>query len=159
MIILITGCQRSGTKFYAEYLAKKHTLTYINEGKFNYNDLNQLLDIIKSNDDLVIQCPTMKTYIPLLIFKIKKMQKDVKVYWMWRDFKETKESMTRIEWLGFGYEIEHLKKIVPLNKINTFESIIEGSYLLGNIYQLLGLVKMVNMESLRNLEGFKKHGK
>ena len=154
MKIFVTGIQRGGTHFLADYLAKKYKLKYIEEREFFNHDLNKLDELIE--EDCVIQCPCLKDNIP----KIKKLYPDSIVIWMHRDVVECVESMTKVNWQKSAIaEADRLQNKIPLcHSQNFFESIVLTSLELGFIYFKQGYVDfLINMKSLEGLEGFKKN--
>jgi hypothetical protein len=168
--ILVTGCQRSGTRFYGKFLAEQHKCPYIDEADYATRDYDKLLTLIRDKESWVIHGPAIKHHVvPLL-----RTYPDAKVIWMYRDVRETRESMARIGWATHAHK--ELAVIVPLireyeNEIlrgesldDYYEANDEGIFgtiavltvALGVFYAARGLVEMKNMREIENLSGFRK---
>ena len=169
MQILVTGCQRSGTRFYAKYLAKKHGCKYIDETDYDTRDTGKLHTLIHSEGNWTVHGPAIKHHVVSLL----KSYPNMKVYWMYREScSETIDSMIRIGWAKHAHKeleamvpivLKNLEILSPFDSLdelypcyNVFYLIYLLSYHIGKLYEEKGLVEMVEMESLKDLEGFKK---
>lgn len=97
--ILVTGCQMSGTRFWAKYLADAFGVPYLDEndyGIFNYERLRVTLQEIELGTEKgwCVHGPAMKWKVKELV----KVFPDVRVVWMTRDVQETVISMFRKGW-------------------------------------------------------------
>lgn len=86
--IIVTGPQRSGTRFVAKCIANGLGLKYIDEVEFNTHDEKLFKNILKQ-DNIVVHCPAM-THI---CHKF-----DVAVMFVRRPIKEIIESQKKIDW-------------------------------------------------------------
>lgn len=147
--ILVTGCQRSGTRFYANYLAKLNKMKYIDENDFEIHELEKLVEILEKPS--VIQAPALKNQVK----KFKLLFPGSIVIWMYRERKECLESMKRIKWEGTNLELMKIKEIINPDDMS---DLIEATLKLGFYYFERGLVdQIINMKSIEHLEGFKKN--
>jgi len=156
--ILVTGCQRSSTRFYAHYLSKLLNINYVDEKEYNIENYGLLLR--RLNKPSVIHGPSLK-------HKVRKFKRDFPeglVIWMYRDLKECKLSMERIGW---DYEESELKKVesclmevgTKVRLVGEFKELLINLTLnLGILYFKLGFVdQIINSRSLEHLKGFKKN--
>ena len=153
--IFVSGCQRCGTRFYANYLANLYNFKFIDEGKYNIQDYNKLKGLL--NENSVIHCPSLKG-------KIKEIKKDFPesiIIWMYRNPQECINSMKKIDWgTSADDELDKLSKEFDFVKISgkEFEKVIEYSLELGLKYFKEELVdQLINMKSIEHLKGFKKN--
>ncbi len=165
MKIICTGCQRSSTRFMSQYLAKKYKFDYIDEKDYNIRDYDKLKELLKYKKNAVIHGPAIKH----LVEQFKKDYPDSKIIWMYRDPKETKKSMERINWQSAHTELDNMKPIfdkygmISITKIfweleDILMKTILLSKILGKIYHSKGIVdKLIDMKNIEHLEGFKKH--
>ena len=173
-ILVTTGCQRSGTRFHAKHQATKHGYTYIDETDYDTRDVTKLITLINAHEHngakgLSIHGPAIKHHVVSLL----KSYPEMKVYWLYREnYDETIRSMVRIGWARHAHkELEAMVPIVLKNPevLGAFGSLDDIylyydvfyvvhllSYEIGNLYETKGLVEMVEMESLKDLEGFRK---
>lgn len=149
-LVFVTGCQRSGSYFYVDYLAKIWGYSYVDEKEFNYGDYDKLKKLIDStNSDLIIHCPSLKGICEL----IKEDYPNSKIIWMYRDKLETEKSMQKINW-DLNNALHKLN--LPLDY--SLKQFIDYSLELGIKLFRLGIVsQLVNMDSLSHLPNFKKN--
>lgn len=89
--LIVTGPQRSGTKFAAEIIAEKLGLRYVNESEFGVHALDRFWRLLDEN--VVIQAPALSAYCHLL-------PEHVAVVVMLRDLDEILASQSRVAgWL------------------------------------------------------------
>jgi hypothetical protein len=81
--IFVTGYHRAGTHAFAEYIAEKEGLAYIEEGNIKWDNLNLALGM---PDGACIHCPG-------LAHKTRELAKFGKVYWCDRDKEHIVTSM------------------------------------------------------------------
>lgn len=63
--IIVTGPQRSGTRFVAKVIAHDANLTYIDETEIHTDSLYALWSMLDTRDNVVIQCPALSIYVHL----------------------------------------------------------------------------------------------
>ena len=152
-MIIVSGCQRSGTRFYAKYLAKEKGFKYIDENEYGVHDFIKAKELMGMN--CVLHAPALKHKIR----EFKKKFPDVVVYWLFRNEKETIESMKKV-WNQeeAKREIEKMLEIIPTTYEGGFLEAIHLSFNLGIKYLLEGTIDiMMNMKSIEDLPGFKKN--
>jgi hypothetical protein len=161
MKILVTGCQRSGTRFYAQYLAQKNDIPYIDEDDYDVRDYAQLRELLGSMTSWCVHGPALKGRVKAFA----KHYPDAKIIWMARDEAETVDSMGRIRWHRSALiELEVLiglmrsELIVDSLWTTIYKAVCGLSERLGVIYETHRLVTVTFMEELEHIEGFKKHG-
>jgi hypothetical protein len=89
--IVVTGPQRSGTKFAAEIIADELGLRYVNESAFGVHALDRFWKLL--DERAVIQAPALSAYCHLL-------PGHVAVVFMLRDVDEIQASQSRVaRWL------------------------------------------------------------
>lgn len=89
--IVVTGPQRSGTKFVAEIIAEEVGLRYVNESEFGVHALDRFWKLL--DERVVIQAPALSAYCHLL-------PAHVAVVFMLRDLGEILASQSRVaDWL------------------------------------------------------------
>jgi hypothetical protein len=103
--IYVTGPQRSGTTFTAKYLSKTLGYKHIDEHDFGTHDFNSMVNVVKSTECFVIQCPAQTHNI--LNFP---MDNDSIVVFMIRDVYDIITSEHRIDWHQRGAEGRERKK-------------------------------------------------
>lgn len=88
---MVTGPQRSGTKFAAEIIAEELGLRYVSESEFGVHSLDRFWELLDGK--VVIQAPALSAYCHLL-------PGHVAVVFMLRDLDEILASQSRIAgWL------------------------------------------------------------
>jgi len=90
--IVVTGCQRSGTRIGAKIIAYELGLDYYDEAAIGTDSMMQLYNLITQRDDFVVQCPALCKNIEA----VGKL--DVAIVFMMRDTGEILASMRRIGW-------------------------------------------------------------
>jgi len=154
----VSGCQRSGTRFYSKYLAKKNNIEYIDEDTFGVYDYKRLKELLKDKKDFSVHCPSLKQHIS----DIKKDFPKCKVIWMRRNPAECEMSMKKINWEKHAdREINAIQSLMPtFNEAlyeNKFQAVIFGSVFLALYYEDVNLVdEIIRMENISHLEGFKQ---
>lgn len=167
MKILVTGCQRSGTRFYAQHLAKAHQIPFIDERDYKVHNYEKLQLLIRDKTSFCIHAPALKT----IVTKFKKQYPDATIIWMYRDEQETVISMTKRKWMASAmWELAKLRPIIgeklkgafpPITQQkmlkNPFIEVIQLSKKLGELYLEQGIInELIDMASIEHLEGFVK---
>ena len=161
---LITGCQRSGTRFYAKRLAEQHGVSYIDENVYGVRDYEALKEILRGKSGFCVHGPAIKGHVQ----EFKADYPDAEIIWMFRDTEETIKSMVKKGWRWSAYN-EWIAMAPLLSALGLMETywcnlywlIRDMSKALGERYCEMGIVdRVVNMSTLEGLEGFKKtsHG-
>ncbi len=161
MKILVTGCQRSGTRFYAKLLARKQGLNYIDEAAYDVRDVEKLHGLLNGKDGWCVHGPAVKHIVKEFAHKYP----DCQIIWMKRGKSETVASMERIGWARSALvELTELATALSIERIpkalwgEIYRLVRDLSAQLGSVYQAQGLVTVKDMSELESLEGFKKHG-
>lgn len=161
MKVLVTGCQRSGTRFYAKYLATKHNLLFVDEEDYDVRNFHKLLELLKGKSNWSVHGPALKHAVP----QFSREYPDAKIIWMKRDREETIASMRRIKWRRSAFtELENLIHNLRSEAIpdalwcDIYSVVRDMAERLGEIYDFQGLVTIKNMAELESLEGFRKYG-
>lgn len=159
--ILVTGCQRSGTRFYAKHLAKIEGIPYIDEDDFDVSDYDKLRGLLGPKESWCVHAPALKHYAE----RMKKAYPDIKIIWMIRDQAETVASMERIGWrrsafaeMGILIKLLHSQMLLDSVWRSVYVAVQAMSERLGEIYESNGVVLMKDMSELESIEGFKKYG-
>lgn len=93
-LIIVTGCQRSGTTSIAKMIAHDLQFTHKDEHEFNTHDYDYFVKLSKEHAPLVIHCPALS-------HRILDMVNDLPIahiIWVSRPFHEIRKSMERIGW-------------------------------------------------------------
>lgn len=163
---IVTGCQRSGTRFYAKYLAELHDCAYIDETCFTTRDYELLLELLPPNGNWVIHGPALKHHVE----KLKEKFPNLKVTWMVRDTAETILSMRKLDWERFAHlELSAMVEItrrywdvlIGLLKesytLPVLEAVVYLSMGIGAFYVGRGVVdELLGMSELESFPGFVK---
>lgn len=88
--IAVSGPQRSGTRFTSQVLSKILDYEYVDEGDFNSNNLNEMIDLTK-NKKCVVQCP----YLSHVVHKIPD---EFAIIFMIRNIYDIISSEERVDW-------------------------------------------------------------
>ena len=158
--ILVTGCQRSGTRFLAKHLAKKHNIPYIDEDMYGVRDYAALKERVQGKSGFCVHGPAIKGYVQ----EFKADYPDAEIIWMFRDSEETVQSMQRIGWSKSAFTewstmVPLLYKFGLMDKfwVSLYWMIRDMAKMLGERYLKMGIInQLVNMRDIEGLEGFKK---
>jgi len=146
---LVTGCQRSGTRFYANYLAEQNNLIYIDEKAYGYRDYKRLKKLL--TEPCSIHGPSLK----YRVLDFKKDYPDSLVVWMYRDLKECRDSMKKVSW-NPSYELERIG--FGLSFEDAYTRVIMFSREMGlDLFRSGYVDQVINMRSIEHLSGFKKN--
>ena len=158
--ILVTGCQRSGTRFYARFLAEQHGVPYIDEDMYSVRDYAALTERLQGKSGFCVHGPALKGHVE----QFRADHPDAEIIWMHRDTEETIASMTRKGW-RMSALAEWSAMFPLLQKFGMMEQFWRSLYwmirdmskLLGERYCAMDVVdRVINMSTLEGLEGFKK---
>lgn len=108
--ILVTGCQRSGTRIAAKMIAKDTQNLYLDETVFNTYHFGKAIEIYNGYEKFVMQCPALSAYVHLWPDFVD--ISDLLIVWMSRKVKDILASMRRINWEKMAqnevYSYEHV---------------------------------------------------
>jgi hypothetical protein len=100
--ILVTGAPRSGTNLVSRIIERDLGYRFIDELEFGVDrSKKRFLDIVNKNHNCVIQCAGLSG----LAMQIR----DQFVVVVFRNIKDIKESMDRVDWDSFGFGSEKVK--------------------------------------------------
>ena len=95
--VIVTGPQRSGTRFTTNVLAHDLDVELIDELDYGINDINNLLATIEGKDGFIVQGPAVSHLL-------HKLPDDVFVVFMQRPINEILASQARINWKSKEHE-------------------------------------------------------
>jgi hypothetical protein len=168
--ILVTGCQRSGTRFYAKFLAEQHRCLYIDETDYETRDTKILYALLHCDkESWVVHGPAIKTLVTMLWGQYSDMQ----TIWMYRDRDETIASMRRLKWAKHAHK--ELVSMIPYitdnesevllgqtlddvyaEQLGVFGTVWYLSFMLGYFLMNRDFVTLKNMREIEHLPGFRK---
>ena len=165
----VTGCQRSGTRFYAQHLAKINHISFIDEEEFNVYNYSRLTEYLHR-----LKIKHFAIHAPALSHKIDNFRADfpdANLIWMYRDVTESIISMQKISWEKSSAQIEYdalydifISKLTSEESTKVFDDfstilhkVIYMKYFIGRAYLAEGKIDSLQpMKALEGLEGFKK---
>lgn len=92
-VIVVTGCQRSGTTLAAHAIAQDTGHTYVDEDEYGTDDYEAWRKVIARRDKIVVHSPAMARYVHDLVGWY-----GIFVVWMDRNIEDVKASERRIGW-------------------------------------------------------------
>jgi hypothetical protein len=100
-VVLVTGCQRTGTHIASQMIAHDCSFKFIEERVFNTHQEQTFRQIVDNSVRVVIQCPAMMYMLQDIA------SDDIAIVVMHRDKPDVLDSMSRIRWFERGeHEIE-----------------------------------------------------
>lgn len=96
--ILVTGCQRSGTKFAAWALSEDLGYRFADEKEIHYISAHNARLIFNKEDRIVLQAPAISSYIAEI------STPDIAIVWVLRNKNDVEKSQKRINWLNTSSE-------------------------------------------------------
>lgn len=93
--IIVTGCQRSGTRIASKIISQNLDLPYIDEEEYGIHSEENLFQLISSRSRFVIHSPN---WVSMRLIPFAQFDHDIHIVYMVRKTKEIIRSMDRINW-------------------------------------------------------------
>lgn len=119
--IIVTGAQRSGTRFTTNIIGHDLGIKVIDELEFGINNIKRFYKSINGNDSYSVQAPALSHLI-------EAFPDDAIIIYMYRPFAEIFASQKRINWQASTHEPAYKKKykeVYPNAKISWKKSLAE----------------------------------
>lgn len=101
---LVTGPQRSGTRFTANVISNDLGLEYVDEEDYYVDNMSQFLSVVNDKESFVVQGPALSLWL-------KYVPDDITIIWMYRDINDIIKSQERINW-NYNYQYVMIYKYV-----------------------------------------------
>ncbi|MEA1909731.1 MAG: hypothetical protein U9M89_01770 [Patescibacteria group bacterium] len=93
--VIVTGCQRSGTRIASKMIAYDLGLPYIDELEYNIHSESDLLKILEKHDRFVLHAPN---WVSMRLIPFAPIMQSIFVVYVSRSPKDICRSMERINW-------------------------------------------------------------
>ena len=104
-VIIVSGCQRSGTTSVSKMIAYDIGYTFIDEHEYGVHDYERFKQSTKKNASIVVHCPALSHKILSIVKDVPKSH----IMWVKRPHDEIRKSMDRIGWAQKEEAREKLK--------------------------------------------------